>query len=630
MASILAKLRSKLKGDPSVRIQRRKKLAATLWNNLALVQAALLVTGLVWMVAIPYPELGQRTYIDENALQPGQVNTYWNWGDVGKADQYLAELEALRDRNASSVERAEYFVTEFAKLGLPTETQAYSFNTVTEVLNGTNAYAVLSSPRASGTEAIIISAPWKSLTGAYNLRGISTVLALSNFLKGYSHWSKNLVFVISDGHLDGMQAWLSAYHGEEQSNLVTDSLTLPHGVVWTALNLDYHGHSFSHLGVFREGVNGRLPNQDLINSLRVIAHNFGVPVVLYDHIDPSEFPGRRQLQDLLPSWIPPTVLDNPVALEYVYRARNIWRQFTYQARGIPSGAHGLFHQHRIDAITLYAVPSNGPHGFHALGRVVESTMRTMNNLLERLHASFFFYIMANPGQFLKIGMYLPSAILVGASLMFGGLGSWVQAGWYEQWVEKPGGAKRWTKRSRDLLPAARLVALSHVLGLVLYFAVSRLYVGGSFSRAIFKWIMAPIVTLPGLRVAHEVMNVEPIGTPRTYLLLKAITLCLASTLISVTSLLNFSLAALLAVTLGIPLTLAGPSSSPLLSLIKYAIYLVPSLGWLYFSDAVKDALWHWEVLGVWFAPFIPIIYTPLMLQAGMLCMFPSGAPSTML
>ena len=109
-------------------------------------------------------------------------------------------------------------------------------------------------------------------------------------------------------------------------------------------------------------------------------------------------------------------------------------------------------------------------------------MRTMNNLLERLHASFFFYIMANPGQFLKIGMYLPSAILVGASLMFGGLGSWVEAGWYEQWVEKSGGAKRWARRTRDLLPAARLVALSHVLGLLLYFAVSRLYVGGSVAR----------------------------------------------------------------------------------------------------------------------------------------------------
>ena len=147
-------------------------------------------------------------------------------------------------------------------------------------------------------------------------------------------------------------------------------------------------------------------------------------------------------------------------------------------------------------------------------------------------------------------------------------------------------------------------------------------------QALFNIVMAPIVTLPGFRVAHESMNVQPIGTPRTYLILKAFTLCLASTLISVVSVLNFSLAALLAITLGIPLSLASPSSSPLLSVIKYALYLVPAFGWLYFSDAVKQTLWQWEVLGVWFAPFVAIVYTPLMLQAGMLCLFAGGAPST--
>ena len=28
----------------------------------------------------------------------------------------------------------------------------------------------------------------------------------------YSHWSKDIVFVISDSHLDGMHSWLVAYH----------------------------------------------------------------------------------------------------------------------------------------------------------------------------------------------------------------------------------------------------------------------------------------------------------------------------------------------------------------------------------------------------------------------------------
>lgn len=34
----------------------------------------------------------------------------------------------------------------------------------------------------------------------------------------YSLWAKDLVFVISDGHMDGMHAFLSAYHHSEQSS----------------------------------------------------------------------------------------------------------------------------------------------------------------------------------------------------------------------------------------------------------------------------------------------------------------------------------------------------------------------------------------------------------------------------
>lgn len=33
----------------------------------------LFLVGYLWMVAIPYPDLGRTTYIDENALQPAQV-----------------------------------------------------------------------------------------------------------------------------------------------------------------------------------------------------------------------------------------------------------------------------------------------------------------------------------------------------------------------------------------------------------------------------------------------------------------------------------------------------------------------------------------------------------------------------
>lgn len=37
-------------------------------------------------------------------------------------------------------------------------------------------------------------------------------------LLDYSLWAKDIVFVISDGYLDGMHAWLNAYHGAQQAS----------------------------------------------------------------------------------------------------------------------------------------------------------------------------------------------------------------------------------------------------------------------------------------------------------------------------------------------------------------------------------------------------------------------------
>jgi glycosylphosphatidylinositol transamidase len=95
-------------------------------------------------------------------------------------------------------------MTEFSKLGISASTQGYTFTANTgvpsfhfgaapaliscsQIIKGMNAYGILSSPRSSGTEAMVISASWLSLIeggeGTLNLRGVATVLALAGFLK---------------------------------------------------------------------------------------------------------------------------------------------------------------------------------------------------------------------------------------------------------------------------------------------------------------------------------------------------------------------------------------------------------------------------------------------------------------
>jgi glycosylphosphatidylinositol transamidase len=498
-------------------------------------------------------------------------------------------------------------------------------------IKGNNAYAILSSPRAPGTEAMVISASWLSRTGdgdgTLNLRGVSTVLALAAYLKGYSLWAKDIIFVISDGYMDGMHAWLSSYHGTTQSNLIADQLNLSSGVIWTALNIDYPGHSFSHLGIFYEGLNGRLPNQDLLNSFHHISrYTGGVPITVYDHLDPREFPGRNEEFETISRWIPGLLQDQPDLRTYAYQARNVLRHMGYQAHGRASGVHGLFHQFRIDAFTLFAVPATGPHGFHAIGRIVESTLRTTNNLLERLHASFFFYIMTGPDQFLQIGNYLPSAVLISIAMMFGGLRKWVDAAWIQDESrndtdEKEVGNKEpWIRRKRPVLNVLGIMFMTHVLGGLLFGIVTRpWFIENSKILSPLLFLAISVIPLPSLLLTSP----EPKTTAPIPILLQSLSLCFASTVVSITTVLNFSLAAFLAILLGVPLSFASPSGGIVAKLVKYAFVLFVALDWLLFSQAqMLKSIMDWEILGIWFAPFICLIYVPLLLQAGIVCLLP--------
>ncbi|CAA7271557.1 unnamed protein product [Cyclocybe aegerita] len=623
----LLKLRDRLRpsGDVNLkRLQRKRALFALLTRRLWLIKFTLFLAGYLWMIYIPSPLWGRGTYIDENALQPAQVNTNWNWGDVHAADRHLEQLECIRDGNWTSEQRARWLKEEFGKHGVVSSTQRYSFSTSLTTIHGTNAYAVLASPRHSGTEAMIISASWLSRSGegdgTINIRGVSTVLALAGFLKRYSYWAKDIVFVVSDGYLDGMQAWLGAYHGSSQSGLYAEPLQFTSGVIWTALNIDYPGHSFSHLGVFFEGLNGRLPNQDLINSFeRIARYTAGVSVTVYDHLDPRAEPSANKA----PWFLPQFIYNIPEVKGYLYQANNIVRHAKYQASGRGSGVHGLFHQFRIDAITLFAVPAMGPHGFHAIGRTIESTLRTMNNLLERLHASFFFYILPGPQRFLKIGLYLPSVILISVAMMFHGLSIWSNAGWVEETLptekeSKVQSTTKWRRRRRPIISALCIMIATHTLGLIVFNIVTT------------PWFMknpqalSPCMLVLG--IATPLLFVRRVGTDvgsaPTFMVLKAFNLCLSSTVISIITLLNFSLAASLTLFLTPVVALSSPALSAQVRLIKYSAYASIAFAWLLFHQSLVDVVWSWQVLSVWLAPFICIVYTPLVLQAAIVCSLP--------
>ncbi|CUA74928.1 GPI transamidase component GAA1 [Saccharomyces cerevisiae S288c] [Rhizoctonia solani] len=641
-------------------IARRRVVFALIGRILPWLRIALFLTGIIWLCCVPLAQMGRGTYIDENALQPGQVNTYWSWREVHAADRYLEDLEKLRDTNATSQERASYFRDELAKLGLPAAVQPYTIYAPTGDIEGVNAYSIYAAPRSSGSEAIVLSASWKSLKwdedGSLNLRGVATILALAGYLKRYTLWAKDIIFVINDGYMDGMHAWLSAYHGFEHANLETQPLGLLGGVIWTALCIDYPGHSFSHLGVYFEGLNGRLPNQDLLNSvLNIARYSNGVSVLAYDILDhlrtdhPSDFgPWMSYLWTYVPKPIQ-QLLNDPNLKLFGNRADIVSRGIAWQASGRASGVHGLFHQYRIDAVTVYARPSHGPHGFFVLGKIVESTTRTMNNLLERLHASFFFYLLTSAQSFVKIGGYLPAAVIMSIAMTLGGLALWVEAGWFQAPAaisdedqksaiddgEQVELSKRWLKRSRPVVDAFALVGCTHLLGAAMLFALGTKASVRVFTDYPTSYLgLLSVVTALVPFLLARLPRLNPSATENTAplsIILKAFTLCLGGTVTALLSLLNFSLAATTVFLLGAPLSYLPPlKSSQLRSLGTCCVLMLltpplAGLGFEYLNGrvelvrVVRTAIWEWKVLGVWTLPFAMIVYLPLVWQAIVTC-----------
>lgn len=150
----------------------------------------------------------------------------YDWADVHRADRYLDELERLISVNASQSERSAFLQDAFSAAGHSTGSTS------------TSTWAHITPPRSAGTETILVAANWASRDGGPNVRGIATLLSLAAFLRGQTWWASDFVFVVGEGYLAGLEGFMQGYNA------------LFSGRIWTALNLDYPGHSFSHIGLF--------------------------------------------------------------------------------------------------------------------------------------------------------------------------------------------------------------------------------------------------------------------------------------------------------------------------------------------------------------------------------------------
>jgi len=76
---------------------------------------------------------------------------------------------------------------------------------------------------------------------------------------------------------------------------------------------------------------------------------------------------------------------------------------------------GFFSRYLIDGLTIKIVTRTRNHNnyeFFQVGRVLEGSIRYLNNLNEHLHQSYFFYLMISPFKFISLRNYLISLALL--------------------------------------------------------------------------------------------------------------------------------------------------------------------------------------------------------------------------
>ncbi|KAI9266635.1 Gaa1-like protein [Phascolomyces articulosus] len=584
--------------------ERKEKIIRFVKRFTVPLSILLFFVGIAWIFLLPYQDFNKKTYISENALLPGQVNVYFGYNDIRTAEEYRYQL--TEHERQESETRATFILNEFRSLGFDSALQ--HFNTSDGI--GVNAFAVYRAPRSDGKESLILSAPWESRTGEYNTNGIAILLSLAKLFKRNVYWSKDIILLVTDKGMAGTQSWVDAYHGTGQPNY--SFLVMPRsGAIQGVVNLDFPGtQDYESLGIFFEGVNGQLPNLDLINTIvTVCTRTARVPLTLHDD---TSHPYSDQ------PWGP-----------YVQSLLHMIRTMQYQALGHPSSDAGLYLRYKIDAVTVHGIRGNNLHalfGFHKIGILLESTFRSLNNLLEHFHQSFFFYLLLRPNRYVSIGDYMPPIILF-ASLYY------VEPS-TDKKSEKEVSSIHATSSSRNVASALTVMIMTHLSGFMIFYIMQTRslvgYTGNDSELLVVQFALScciALITVIGTIFSHYRQH-QPATDGTTKMVttlngrtLKSFCLAFSGLVISTISLLNFSLAVVTAVLIVLPYTLMRSSTSLWARIFQWIILTILSppglaaltifITQLPLAHLLSFLMEDYQVVGSWLLLYISVAYWPV-------------------
>uniref|UniRef100_A0A3P9HMR0 GPI-anchor transamidase component GPAA1 n=1 Tax=Oryzias latipes TaxID=8090 RepID=A0A3P9HMR0_ORYLA len=427
----------------------------------------------------------------------------------------------------------DWLVKTMQARGLEVFTQSFSRtlpfpdeNTERYVVKGTNVYGILRAPRAPRTEALVLSAP--CTPGDNNNQAVGLLLGLAHYFRNQVYWAKDIIFLVNEHDLIGMQAWLEGYHHTNVTGMDWSPLQGRGGSIQAALSLELSSDVVTSLDIVLEGLNGQLPNLDLANLFYAFCQKIGVLCTIQ---------GKLQRND----W--------DSASGYNHAVQTMMLMVMKQASGRPWGDHGLFLRYHIEAATVKGVNSFRHYKTDAttIGRLLEGMYRKLNNLLERLHQSYFFYLLPSLSHFVSIGYYMPAFGLLAVILLLRALDLWVQLSAQPSRTED--GVAGTEQSNPGVLSVLTPLVISHLTGAALYMLPVRFqevaveHFPVSETEAVVLTAIA--VYTAGLALPHNTHRYPDMG----WRVLKLVALLYLAVLLGCTAVINFSLGFILALTL---------------------------------------------------------------------------------
>nr|XP_039252041.1 glycosylphosphatidylinositol anchor attachment 1 protein-like [Styela clava] len=461
---------------------KESRIITFLLKNVNKICVASYIIGILAFLALPYRDLSEYHYHSENALLTGLQESHFGAGETRDALKYNKIISALVKNGDSSVLH-DKLIEIMQQFGINSYKQKFSIKSplpqtvngelVQQIRNGTNVYGFIRAGRASSTESIVLNIPISK--GKYN-HAIGFALSFGSNIRSQPYWAKDIVLLFTETGYLGAQAWLQTYYDTKNSDFInSEPLEERAGSILAALVLDLP-ESTSYINAEVVGNNGQLPNLDLFNVLTKLSNKHRVPVSVGGVLTTNRY--------------------HPLSMKgYLQSLKTTVKMMSKQAKGFSSINHAMFLQHNIQSLSVQGVYSSryGDIDLGSIGRVTEGIFRSLNNLLEKLHHSYFFYLISATDRFISIVLYMPPFGLILLAPTLKALCLWLEMRKQDEKEEEEKGVKDnddeqiesieeiiksrklpatvdIDNKDSDWMELFYILAVCHLVGVVLYFS----------------------------------------------------------------------------------------------------------------------------------------------------------------